>query len=368
MTEEICEDPSCMPLSAGMQPPMCPQEECRVFASLLEEIPHGVLVLDGKGVITHANLAFSVMVLPLRVVAGTLLADHAHLRRLAWLANEVIARGERVEMDGLLPAEAGGRHCHIVAAPWHEGGGHGVWIMLEDLTARETTARAHRDFIISTCHELRTPLSLIHGYLETLRGGLIKNPASLQRCLEVMDKHSRRLMRIVDDMLVLARIESEAGALKRAPFLVRGCVEDALEHLTPLVELQQAEVTLDFPAEGGVLHGDRSYWDQVFTNLIEHALKMNPRPGLHVLIRGRWSGCECILSVEDDGVGFSSEELPLIFESFHLTGPGHAQETRGTGLGLRIAKMVVEAHGGGIEVESMPGVRTAFIIRLPLPG
>jgi two-component system phosphate regulon sensor histidine kinase PhoR len=339
-----------------------------VFASLLEETSRGVLILDGHGVITHANLAFSVMVLPLRTLAGSLLSAYAHLGCLVSLVDEINARGDRVEIDCQLPAEAGGRHCHVVAGPWHEGGNRGVWIMLEDLTERVAAARENRDYIISTCHELRTPLSLIHGYLETLRGGLIKNPASLQRCLEVMDKHSRRLMRIVDDLLVLARIEGDAADLKRVPFLARACVEDAMEHLTPLVEMQQAEVTLELPVERGVLHGDRSYWDQVFTNLIEHALRMNPRPGLHVLISGHWSACECILRVEDDGVGYSPEEIPSIFESFLLPASGNAQETRGTGLGLRIAKTVVEAHGGSIEVESTPGVRTAFIIRLPLPG
>jgi two-component system phosphate regulon sensor histidine kinase PhoR len=367
MIVECGESSSCAPSVAELRPPLCEQEECRLFATLVEEMPEGILVLDEKGVITHANLAFSVMVLPLRVLAGERLQKHAHLAALSELSDKVMTRGERLETDAQLPAEAGGRHCRITAAPWRESGSSGVWIRLEDLTVKEKTAREHRDFIVSTCHELRTPLSLIHGYLETLRGGLIKNPASLQRCLEVMDKHSRRLMRIVDDMLVLARIESNAGELKHAPFLVRGCVEDAVEHLTPLVESQEAQITLDFPNEG-VLHGDRACWDQVFTNLIEHALKMNPRPGLCVRVRGRWSGCECILEVEDDGVGFSADELPLIFECFHLSGTGHAQETRGTGLGLRIAKTVVEAHGGSIEVESTPGKSTVFIMRLPLPG
>ncbi|WP_395718908.1 ATP-binding protein [Prosthecobacter sp.] len=367
MIADVGAESSCRPPLADLQSPLCQSEECHVFASLLEEIPQGVVILDDHGVITHANLAFSVMVLPLRVIRGAVLARQTCLSPLADMAGEVMSKGERVEMDWTLPAEAGGRHCHVVAAPWHENGSQGTWIMLEDQSARESFNREHRDFIVSTCHELRTPLSLIHGYLETLRGGLIKNPASLQRCLEVMDKHSRRLMRIVDDMLVLARIESDAGDMKRAPFLVRGCIEDALEHLMPQIEVQNASVTLDLP-EGAVLHGDRACWDQVFTNLIEHALKMNPRPGLHVRICGQWSGGGCVLSVEDDGVGFSPEELPLIFESFHFSGSGHIHETRGTGLGLRIAKTVVEAHGGSIEVESTPGKRTAFIIRLPLPG
>jgi len=367
MIVECDEASSCAPPVAALRPPLCAEEDCLLFASLIEEMPQGMLVLNEQGVITHANLAFSVMVLPQRVLTGERLDKHAHLAALLELAGKVMAQGERLETDAQLPAEVGGRHCRITAAPWREAGGSGVWIRLEDLTAMEKVSRDHCDFIVSTCHELRTPLSLIHGYLETLRGGLIKNPASLQRCLEVMDKHSRRLMRIVDDMLVLARIEGDAGELKRSPFLVRGCVDDAVEHLTPLLESQQAEITLDFPDEG-VLHGDRGCWDLVFTNLIEHALKMNPRPGLCVRVRGRWSECECILEVEDDGVGFSADELPLIFESFHLSGTGHTQETRGTGLGLRIAKTVVEAHGGSIEVESTPGVRTAFIIRLPLPG
>jgi len=240
-------------------------------------------------------------------------------------------------------------------------------VMVRDTTELAMTEQIRKDFVTNAGHELRTPLSLVHGYIETLKSGMIKSPASLQRCLEVMDKHSRRMMRIIDDLLTISRLEGDAAELRIDPFLVRGCVEDVLEHLMPLVELRQPVIKLDFPPDGGLLHGDRFYWDQIFTNLIENALKENARTGLRLTITGSWTKHECILTIEDDGVGIRAEDVPFVFKRFYRCAKDHSQEIKGTGLGLSIAKRAVEAHGGSIELSSRPGVSTLFTIRLPLP-
>lgn len=352
-----------LPVPAGQASVTCVLEQCPQLAKLIDEMPQGMLIVSRDGHVVHANPAAHTLLSPLRLVAGKMLADHAGLDALAALVVEAANKHDRARADLHLSQNAGGRHCHVVALPWDEAGDDDVLLMLEDVTESESTANQLRDFIASSCHELRTPLSLIHGYLETLRGGVVKNAASLQRCLEVMDRHSRRLMRIIDDMLFLARIEGDTAFLKPAPLLARGCVEDALEQLSPLLELQQAKITLDFPAEGGVLHGDRTCWDQIFTNLVEHVLRTNSRPGLRIKVRGHWSEEECLLTVEHDGPGIPAAELPFLFERFHSSPQG--QEVRG-GLGLCTVKLAVEAHGGTIRVESVSGKRTAFIIRLPL--
>jgi signal transduction histidine kinase len=239
--------------------------------------------------------------------------------------------------------------------------------MVEDVTERIMTEQVRQDFVTNAGHELRTPLSLIHGYIETLKGGLIKNPGALQRCLNVMEKHSRRMMRIIEDMLTISRLEGRDEPLKMETFLLRGCVDNALEHLLLLIETHQPVITLNFPPDGGLLHGDRFYWDQILTNLIENALKENQRPGLRLTITGRWSAHECILTIEDDGVGIRAEDVPFVFKRFYRCAKDHSQEVKGTGLGLSIVKRAVEAHGGSIELESRPKVRTVFTIRVPLP-
>ncbi len=357
----------------NMAPPMCMLDECHLFAALLDETPQGILVVDEEGIITHANLAMSVLFLPFHVIVGETLAGIGGLEFIAKLVADAAQRHCRVETDLVVPAPAGSeqygeRFYHASAAPWKENGKHGVWVMVQDATERVMTEQIRKDFVTNAGHELRTPLSLIHGYIETLRSGMLKNPASLQRCLEVMDKHSRRMMRIIDDMLTISRLEGDATQLKIDPFLVRGCVEDVLEHLMPLVEARQPVITMDFPEDGGLLHGDRFYWDQIFTNLIENALKENPRTGLRLKISGHWTRNECIFTVEDDGVGISAEDVPFVFKRFYRCAKDHSQEIKGTGLGLCIVRHAVEAHGGSIEVESRPGVSTVFTMRLPLPS
>ncbi len=357
----------------NLSPPLCMLDECHVFAALLDETPQGVLVVDEDDIITHANLAMSVLFLPFQVIVGERLPELGGLEFIAKLVADAAQRHCRVETDLVFPAPAGAelhgeRFYHASASPWKEDGRHGVWVMVEDATGRMMTEQIRKDFVTNAGHELRTPLSLIHGYIETLRSGMLKNPASLQRCLEVMDKHSRRMMRIIDDMLTISRLEGDTTQLKLDPFLVRGCVEDVLEHLMPLVESRQPVVTLDFPEDGGLLHGDRFYWDQIFTNLIENALKENPRTGLRLKISGHWTRNECIFNVEDDGVGISAEDVPFVFKRFYRCAKDHSQEIKGTGLGLCIVRHAVEAHGGSIELESRPGIRTVFTMRVPLPG
>lgn len=363
----------CMPSEKSVMTPTCMQDECHVLASVMNEVPQGILVLDDEGVITHANLAMSILFLPLQVLPGVALAKLDGLEKISRLVNEAYFTHRRVEENFSLLSQSvnasveGERYFHAVATPWIEADKYGVWVLLEEKTDYLCHEQSHIDFISKTGDELRAPLSLIHGYLETLRGGMIKNAASLQRCLDVMEKHSRKMMRIIDDMLILSRLECDREPLKKNPFLVRGCVEDALDHLTPLVARYEAAVTLNFPADGGLLYGDRFYWDQIFTNLLEHTLRTNAHPGLHFQITGQWSAHECILMVEDNGIGIPADELPLVFERFYRPALDQASEARGTGLGLSIVKLATEAHQGSIEVESEPSVKTVFTLRLPLP-
>jgi signal transduction histidine kinase len=350
---------------------ICMQDDCRLFGTLLNEAPQGILVVDDADVIVFANLAISVMLLPHSLEEGRPLGTAPSLEVINRVIKDARTRRTRVEGELRLPlphsyaAEwSHERHYHLCASPWSEGPRTGIWVMVEDRTEHDTIAQTRQDFVTSAGHELRTPLSLIHGYIETLKSGMIKNTASLVRCLDVMEKHSRRMMRIIDDMLTISRLEGLEEPLKTETFLVRACVHDALEHLTPLIEIRQPVITLDFPPDGGILSGDRFYWDQIFSNLIENALKENPRTGLRIAITGRWTQHECIITVTDDGIGIRPEDLPYAFKRFYRG----VQESKGTGLGLSIVKRAVEVHGGTIDLESHPGRSTVFTIRVPLPG
>jgi len=353
---------------AQHEPPLCKQQECHLLAALLNETPQGVLVVAADDVIAHVNLAMSVLFLPARVMQGERLGTLRGLEQVAALVQEAAVSRGRVTGELRLPSGMDRqseqvRFFHATAAPWSESGGHGVWVMLEETTQRLLADQRHLDFIHQAGHDLRAPLSLIHGYLETLRSGMIKSGAALQRCVEVMDKHSRQMMRLIEDMLLLARLENEPPPLSHSKFWARGCLEDALEHLIEPLQRFHAQVQVDFPADGGLLHGDRQYWDQIFTKLIEQALQRASQPGLRLNISGRWSAHECIITLADDAL-----PLPYLPQDSAAADVGGPALARITGLAWRIVQRAVAAHGGSIEVASTAAAGTIFTLRLPLPG
>lgn len=241
-------------------------------------------------------------------------------------------------------------------------------VIVRDVTETYQTEQIRKDFVANASHELRTPLAIINGYLENLLevGGVIDQEMS-RRFLTIMQKHTDRISRIVEDMLVISRLESgEANSLKLEPFRFRSCIQDVLERLESVIRGQNAEIHIVMPDEKLVTHGDRFYWTQVLFNLVENALKQNPHPGLRVEI-----GCEETgnghqrIWVADNGIGIPSADLPHIFRRFYRVEKHHSQrEIKGTGLGLSIVKRAIEAHGGTISVTSTPGRDTRFLIEV----
>ena len=241
-------------------------------------------------------------------------------------------------------------------------------VVIRDVTNEYQTEQIRKDFVANASHELRTPLAIINGYLENLiDDDLLDDKELTRRFLKVMRKHTERISRIVEDMLVISRLESgEAAALKVKPFRVRSCVSDVLERLESVIHNQQAIIKIDMPDLDFTFAGDRFYWTQVLFNLVENALKQNPRPGLTVTIGCTRDDQSTQIWVADDGVGIPSADLPHIFRRFYRVEKHHSQEEiKGTGLGLSIVKRAVEAHGGSIRVSSTPGQETRFTMEVP---
>jgi two-component system phosphate regulon sensor histidine kinase PhoR len=241
-------------------------------------------------------------------------------------------------------------------------------VVIRDVTNEYQTEQIRKDFVANASHELRTPLAIINGYLENLiDDDLVDDKELTRRFLKVMRKHTERISRIVEDMLVISRLESgEAAALKVKPFRLRSCVSDVLERLESVISGQHAIIKIDMPDVDLTLAGDRFYWTQVLFNLVENALKQNPRKGLTVTIGCSRDETMTRIWVSDDGVGIPSADLPHIFRRFYRVEKHHSQEEiKGTGLGLSIVKRAIEAHGGTIRVSSIPGQDTRFTMEVP---
>lgn len=241
-------------------------------------------------------------------------------------------------------------------------------VIIRDVTTEHQLEQVRKDFVANASHELRTPLAIINGYLENLiDDDMIEEPEMARRFLTIMRKHADRISRIVEDMLVISRLESgEVNALKVEPFRFRSCIKDILERLESVIRNQHAEVTVTMPDQDLVMQGDRFYWTQVLFNLVENALKQNPYSGLRVEIGCVQAGDKLQIWVGDNGVGIPSADLPHIFRRFFRVEKHHSQqEIKGTGLGLSIVKRAIEAHGGTIGVTSVPGSETKFLITVP---
>lgn len=264
----------------------------------------------------------------------------------------------------------------IDAAPLYEskyqGGVQGVTrIVIRDVTAEYQADQVRRDFVANASHELRTPMSIINGYLENLLDDdVVEDPKMTRKFLEVMRKHGLRISRLVEDMLVISRMESgEAMVLNREAFSLSDCIQDVFERLESVIQKQDASVSMKISPDDLSLIGDRFYWTQIFFNLVENALKQNVDRSVSIVVSAdpASQGDGVKISVCDDGVGIPSADLPYVFKRFYRVQKHHSQkDIKGTGLGLSIVVRAVEAHGGSINVTSIPGKKTCFTIDLPM--
>jgi len=348
-------------------------EQRRVFETLLDEISQGLVLVDANLRIRYANAPLKKLLHRKDIHVGRPLIEEVRDHQISDLVHESIQEKRhatrRIQMlpsDVGAGANLGGRYFIIEAAPLNADAGGGAWLMIQDVTESAMTEQIRRDFVANASHELRTPLTLINGYIEILQDDSAKVAPAMKRSLDVMEKHGKRIARIIEDMLAISRLEDASSSLNKEPFDVRACAKDAADHLSPMLEGRDAHIELDFPKNGGQLTGDRFYWDQIFTNLIENSIKENTKPGLVIRVSGEWHKDTCILKVSDNGIGIPAHDLPFVFKRFYRGNKHHSSQIKGTGLGLSIVRRAVEAHGGKIELTSSPGIETTFTMRLPL--
>ena len=276
-----------------------------------------------------------------------------------------------------------GRAFDVTAAPLPGGGAVAV---LRDLTETERVEKTRRDFIANVSHELRTPLTSIQGYSETLLDGSPDNGAPTREFLEIIRKNAARMSRLTEDLLTLARVESGETRFDAEPVPPIELLHDAEESFREITRAQGVELEIvespnadspntDSPsADAPNAHGsveslplvlaDREAIHQVFSNLIENAMKYG-RSGGRIVLGARPAQRGVEFYVQDFGAGIASEHLPRLFERFYRVDKARSRESGGTGLGLAIAKHIMLAHGGSIRAESELAHGSTFLFTLP---
>jgi two-component system phosphate regulon sensor histidine kinase PhoR len=253
-----------------------------------------------------------------------------------------------------------GRTFDVTAAPLPGGGAVAV---LRDLTETERVEKTRRDFIANVSHELRTPLTSIQGYTETLLDSTTDN-GHVREFLEIVRKNAARMSRLTEDLLTLARVESGEQRFDVQPTIPNELLDDAMESFREIARAQDIELTIEEVVPTPV-SADREAIHQVFSNLIENAIKYAPSGGRIVLgARAASRGVE--FYVRDFGPGIASEHLPRLFERFYRVDKARSRESGGTGLGLAIAKHIMLAHSGSIRAESELNHGSTFVFTLPV--
>jgi signal transduction histidine kinase/HD-GYP domain-containing protein (c-di-GMP phosphodiesterase class II) len=222
------------------------------------------------------------------------------------------------------------------------------------------------DLISVVSHEMRTPLTAIKAYTESLLDNLDQPSFAMQeKFLHVINEESDRLARMVNDVLDLSRIDSGRRKLRAEPLLVSAVVADALPTVEPLLEQRGLHARVEIPAGMPRVEADLDLLKQIFVNLLHNAAKFSPA-GRDIVVRAAAAGDRLRVEVEDHGNGIPPEKLAYVFERFYRVEDGSGVRSDGTGLGLAIVKSAVELHGGSIHAESEVGVGTRFVFDLPL--
>ncbi len=338
-----------------------------VFKSMVE----GVLVVDIEGRLVRANdTALALFNLPGNSLPGHSLTQVFRDADLSRFIREILAGGRFAEQDIVLRQVGGERHFHASGAPFHDGAGNrtGALVVLNDITRIKKLENMRREFVANVSHELKTPITSVTGFVETLLDGALESKDEARRFLEIIHRQANRLNAIVDDLLRLSRIEQEEE--QRTIELRRQALRPVLESCIEMCTMKAGEkgIALMLDCRSDIVAAiNRSLLEQAVINLLVNAIKYSPEKS-EVRIKVWRLDHEIRIDVVDEGCGIAANHLSRLFERFYRSDKARSRKLGGTGLGLAIVKHIVQVHGGQVKVKSKTGHGSTFTIMLPAAG
>ena len=343
--------------------------------AVLRSMIDGVVVLDREGRIGLCNrLAVEQLELPTDgEPLGVKLSLVCRIPEITSLVEAAMrSAGEVRQREVTFPGRENNRVLSASAVTIADGTNPlGAILVLHDLTRIRQFEAMRADFVANVSHELRTPLTAIRGYAETLRSGALRDPERAAEFVGVIQRHSERLTRLIDDLLTLSDLELGRTEIHPRPLAVAEVVQAPLEMLRQKAEERGVELGAEVADGLPPLLGDRDRLEQVLINLIDNAIKYSGS-GSRVRVVAKSSGLDgertIEIAVHDDGVGIPEKDIPRLTERFYRVDRARSRELGGTGLGLAIVKHIVQAHGGALSIESMLGRGTTVRVVLPQAG
>jgi len=327
-------------------------------ATLIETMADGVLAADARGEIVTLNTAARRLLGYGAAEPLPPLAELFHDKSARDLVDAILAGRDAEPVDLALAGEA-----RLLAGRALPNGG--ALLVVRDVTKLRRLETVRRDFVANVSHELKTPLTSIVGYAETLAAEAGAGPPSqTEQFAQTILNNARRMQRLVDDLLDLSRIESRHWQPEPEPVDIAAAVREAWASIAERAREQRVELAVQTARGADTLTADPDAVRQILTNLFDNALR-HTLAGGRITVSADPANDGVVLAVRDTGSGIAPEHLPRIFERFYRADPGRSRAQGGTGLGLAIVKHLVEAHGGRAEARSTPGKGTTIRMYFP---
>jgi two-component system sensor histidine kinase VicK len=345
------------------------EEEKEKLSSILSNMNDGVIASDDQGKVIVIN---------------------RRARQMLRIGNEDIRYQEVWEILGM-PREAVESHTHgqqqialihvgdddddepvtlrIMFTPIYrrdKGTDAGTIAVLQDVTEQEKLEQARREFVANVSHELRTPLTTIKSYLEALDDGAVEDKVLAHRFVGVMRNETERMIRLVNDLLHLSRLDSRKAQLSKVRTHLPEMLEEVADRFSFQLQQKNIQIAISVDAEIGEVKLDRDQIDQVLDNLVSNAIKYTSEGGFIQIHSKKIDPNWIEFLVQDNGIGIPKKDLTRIFDRFYRVDKGRSRSMGGTGLGLSIAREIVKAHGGLIALDSEYNKGTKVTFTLPL--
>jgi len=342
-------------------------EQRNEMEAVVSSMQEGVLAVDREEHIISMNQAAGrIFNINPSHVQGRTIQEAIRNIELHRFVKRALASTENIEEDiTLFQDKEGILYSHSTPLRDADEKHIGTLIVLNDITRIRRLENIRRDFVANVTHEIKTPLTAIKGFAETLHNGSVDKPEETQRFLEIVLKHVDRLEAIIEDLLSLSRIEreEELDRIKIEDSRIKDVMKSALQICQPKADEKNVQVELICDPEM-VVRMDPHRIEEAAVNLLDNAIKYSDaKSTIQAAVLPEHN--EIIIRFEDQGIGIAQEHLPRLFERFYRVDKARSRHLGGTGLGLAIVKHIAQAHGGYVTVESMPGKGSKFEIHLP---
>lgn len=336
------------------------------LSTLIENMGSGLILIDKRGYISLMNRAFKdiFQVDPADVLFQFYyeVLEHAEISELI---EEIFMTEQKIKKQMHIPLGIDLRHFEVYGAPIISSNNvwKGILLVFHDITELKKLEQMRKDFVANVSHELKTPITSIKGFTETLLDGAKEDTDSLEAFLHIIAKESERLQTLIQDLLDLSKIEQQGFQLNIQPFNLISTLGEVITILEKKANQKGISIKFEWIETNLSIFGDPYRLKQVFINLINNAIMYTPNNGI-VTVSVEETDKAVMVRIKDTGIGIEKHEIPRIFERFYRIDRARSRNSGGTGLGLAIVKHLIEAHRGTISVSSKLGQGTVFTITL----